>query len=167
MSARMVCPATRKNGPVVPPRIQRAPNPAMLGATAHPIEHRHRTRLATRYVDLLPIIVLIGSQIRPDKAWATKTPALTVLMVVTPMSKSEATSGVAGIIAVLQNVIGRGIQQTTNRMTHFLQDGISATSSSMAPTGGRGVTDGWAPVNPPDLGSLAILAEIQGTNKMY
>jgi hypothetical protein len=47
---------------------------------------------------------------------------------------------VAGIMAVLQNVMGRGIQQTTKRMTHFLQDGISATSSSMALGGGSGVS---------------------------
>lgn len=41
-------------------------------------------------------------------------------------------------MAVLQNVMGSGIQQTTKRMTHFRQVGIWATSSSIAPVGGSG-----------------------------
>jgi hypothetical protein len=41
-------------------------------------------------------------------------------------------------MAVLQNVMGRGIQQTTKRITHFRQAGIWATSSSIAVIGGSG-----------------------------
>jgi len=89
---------------------------------------------AARYADLRPMIVLIGSHINPDRACATKTPALTVVIVVTGISRSEATSMVAGIMAVLQNVMGRGIQQTTKRITHFRHEGIEATSSSIGLT---------------------------------
>jgi hypothetical protein len=147
MSARIVCPATKKNGPVVPPNIQRDANPARFGAAAQPTAQRQSTAFAARYADLRPIIVLIGNQISPDKACATKTPALTVVMVVTGMFRSEATSIVAGMMAVLQNVIGRGIQQTTKRMTHFRQEGIKATSSSIALTAGRGDASGAANVS--------------------
>lgn len=43
-------------------------------------------------------------------------------------------------MAVLQNVMGSGIQHTTKRITHFRQVGIWATSSSIAPIGGNGVS---------------------------
>ena len=147
MSARIVCPATRKNGPVLPPRIQRDAKPAKFGAVAQPTAQRQSVMLAARYADLRPMIVLIGSHISPDRAWATKTPALTVVMVVTGISKSEATSMVAGIMAVLQNVMGRGIQQTTKRVTHFRHEGMEATSSSIGLTGGSGESSGIATVS--------------------
>ncbi|KAK7421608.1 hypothetical protein QQX98_002075 [Neonectria punicea] len=153
MSAKIVCPATRKNGPVVPPMIHRTVKHAIFGERDAPIEHEQRTTLATRYVVRRPIMVLIGSQINPERAMAMKTPALAVLMSVTLTSKPAAISTVAGMMAVLQKVIGSGIQQTTKRMTHFRQDGSSITSSSMAPTGGRGSDMDSADARPPVFGS--------------
>lgn len=141
MSATTVWPATRKNGPVVPPITQKVVNNAMLGARAEPIAHAMIRVVATRYALRRPIIVPMGSQMRAERAMATKTPALAVLMLLGVVLKSLASSIVAVITEVLQIKVGSDIQHTTKRITHFRQEGSSTTSSSMALNGGSGSKD--------------------------
>lgn len=166
MSARIVCPATRKNGPVVPPMNHKTAKQAKSGDRDAPIEHEHKTTLATRYVVRRPMMVLMGNHINPESAMATKTPALAVLILVVLTPKPDAISFVAGMIAVLQNVIGSGIQQTTKRITHFRHEGSSIASSSMAPTGGSGSSCDAGDANAALFGSPAIFKSVgEGSDK--
>lgn len=132
MSAKIVCPATRKNGPVVPPMTQMAVKQAKLLDNADPIEHRVNREFASRYAVLRPRMLLVGSQIKADRAMAMKTPALAVLIACVETPKSAATSFVAVKIELPEKVTGRAIQQTTNNVTHLRQVGISMTTSSTA-----------------------------------
>jgi hypothetical protein len=130
MSERIVCPATRKNGPVVPLITHSAVNVAKLLDKAQPREQSVRIAVATRYVERRPMIVVTGSHMSAERAMATKTPALAVLIAVGSVPKVAAISGLTVMMEVLMNVTGTAIQHTTKRIIHRRQEESLATLSS-------------------------------------
>lgn len=130
MSDKIVCPATRKKGPVVPLNTHNAVKVARLLLNAHPSEQRVKMIVATIYDDRLPMIVVIGSHIRAEVAIPTNTPALAVLILIACTPKVAAISGFTVMMEVPMKVTGRAIQQTANSVTHRRSPDIVAATSS-------------------------------------
>jgi hypothetical protein len=112
-----------KNVASNPARHLKATNVFISGATAAPIEHTIKRKIAHLYAMLRPKILLMGAQIKELMPMAHRMPAFEMLMTSPVVPNSCAISGTAGKSEVEENVAAREIQDAVQSIATLREIG--------------------------------------------